>query len=1527
MSHREETELAEDIDIAIIGMAGRFPGAADLEAFWKNIRDGVESVTFFTDEDLRARGIPAAVLDDPGYVKAGIVLEDADRFDAGFFGYSPREAEHIDPQHRLFLESAWEALEHAGYGGASRPNPIGVYAGTGTNAYLLLNLLPKEGLAGSQDISSLLGVTNGNDKDSLTTRVAYKLDLRGPCITVQTACSTSLVAVHLACRGLLNHEADMALAGGAWVNLLDRGYRYQPGAILSPDGRCRAFDAKAAGTAIGSGVGVVVLKRLAEALADGDTVHAVIKASAVNNDGSAKVGYTAPSVEGQAEVILAAQALAGVAADTLAYVEAHGTGTTLGDPIEIAALTQAFRASTDRRGFCAVGSVKTNVGHLDAAAGVTGLIKTVMALKHHKLPPSLHFEQPNPQIDFAASPFYVNTVAADWPAGPTPRRAGVSSFGIGGTNAHVILEEASLPTPSGPSRPWQLLTLSARSGAALEKTAVGLLDHLRRHPDLPIADAAYTLQTGRKHFMHRAAALCHSRAEAVNVLESRDPQRFLTAQTMSESPPPVAFLFPGQGVQYVGMARELYLGEQVFHEEVDRCIALLMPHLGIDLREILYPRAEDETASSLRLEQTALTQPSLFVVEYSLARLWMSWGVRPEAMIGHSIGEYVAACLAGVFSLEDALFLVAARGRLLQETAPGAMLAVALPEAKIRSYLDASCDLAAVNGEDLCVLSGPQKPIEAVERDLARQGVSMRRLHVSHAFHSALVEPMLPAFGNLIGKIDLEPPQIPYLSNLSGRWITPEEATDPDYWVRHLRGTVRFAEGLAELLRHPGRILLEVGPGETLTILAKRHPGAGPDRLLLSSVPPPGKRDFAQDQLPLGLGQLWLAGAAVDWKGFHAGERRRRIPLPTYPFERQRYWVEPKERAAGIDEADRRPAAAPPLAVRRCLDDWFYAPSWKRARAVRSDESDDGRPGCRLVFADARGLGAALARRLERGGHEVVTVAAGDAFQRDDRHRYTMRPGARSDYDRLLSSLLDEKGSLGRIWHLWSLTPDGEKPSFAEVQARGFFSLMYLAQAVDGAKVPGSSGAPLEITIVTNQIEEVTGSERLCPEKATLLGAAKVIPQESPKLSCRVLDVELPEPDGSAEEKLIERILGEARTCSPGTVVACRGPYRWTQTHEPIRRDVSASSLLREAGVYLITGGLGGIGLSLARHLAQTRRAKLVLLGRSGLPPKEDWAERLSVPGQPESVRLRIRQVMDLEALGAEVLVLRANVAREAELRAAVAEARRRFGAIHGVIHAAGEAGGGLIALKTAEAVEKVFAPKVQGTRALLAVFEGDALDFMLFCSAITAIGGGFGQIDYCAANLYLDAKARASSRQSKFPILSVNWDSWREVGMAAGLALPDGLGINPHEGGGVLDRILGNSSSPQVIVSTVDFEAQVALAETSQLARRLKPEPAPAARVHHARPALRTAYEPPRGELEQGLAEIWQSFLGIDAIGVRDNLFELGGDSLLAIQLLARVRTAYAVELHPADFLRDPTVAGLAVLVETRLIEEIERS
>ena len=1416
-----------DSDVAIIGLSGRFPGAKDIDDFWHNLRDGVESITFFSAEELEAAGVEAALVKNPNYVKANGILPDIEKFDASFFGFSPREAEVMDPQHRLFLESAWEAIESAGYnperfqssiGQGAGQGAIGVYAGmlAGTNTYLLKNLIS------NSELVELVGgyqLGIGNDKDFLATRVAYKLNLKGPCVNVQTACSTSLVAVHLAVQSLLNGECDMALAGGVSIHIPQKtGYLYREGMILSPDGHCRAFDAGARGTVVGDGVGVVVLKRLAEAFEDGDCIQAIIKGSAINNDGSAKIGYTAPSVDGQAAVISEAQGIAGIPAETISYIETHGTGTVLGDPIEVAALTKAFRTSTDKKGFCAIASLKTNVGHLDSAAGVAGLIKTVLALKHGLLPPSLHFEEPNPEIDFENSPFYVNDRLSEWKTNGTPRRAGVSSFGIGGTNAHVVVEEAPQRETSGNTRPRQLLVISAKTSSALETATANLADYLKKqleeNTSVNLADVAYTLSVGRSYFSHRRILVCSDLEDAANALSTpngRDGQQRVFSRIQESAKRPVAFLFSGQGAQYVNMARDLQI-EPVFREQLDTCSEILKPHLGLDLREVLYPDKEGKEAAAEQLKQTAIAQPALFAIEYALSQLWMSWGIRPVAAIGHSIGEYTAACIAGVFSLEDALALVAARGKLMQQCEPGAMLAVSLPEPEVLPRLSGELSLAVINGVSKCVVSGPISAVDALENELTGDKVDCRRLHVSHAFHSQMMEPILEAFTERVKQVRLNAPKIRYISNVTGNWITAAEATDPSYWAKHLRQTVRFAEGLEKLLQEPEQVLLEVGPGKTLTTLAIQHPNKAPEQVALSSLRHP--KDCQPDGafVLTALGKLWLAGANVDWSGFYAEEQRYRLPLPTYPFERESYWIEPKK----FSQGDR-----PSREKKSDIAEWFYVPSWKRSVASVQSQNQMETGARWLVFVDDCGLGKLLVEQLESRGQEVITVSRGDsriaptpaiASTRGDASKpafgdrsYTINPGQFQDYDSLLSELRAENKIPQKILHLWNVTkPTGEEAIFPGEPALdlGFYSLLYLAQAIGKHSFASSASSAdeVEIVVISNEVQEVTGEETLAPEKATLLGPSRTIAQEYSNIKCRTVDIVLPSSGTAREQQLVEQLLEEIqitpyRLAASDRVVAYRGSHRWVQTFEPMRLDESVAGIsrLKEEGIYLITGGLGGLGLVLAEYLAKTVRAKLILIGRSPLPEKTEWEGLLAsgafretplhvpgetplhIPGETPLHAKKIRKLKELEEFGAEVLAISADVANREEMQKAIAESKARFGRIDGVIHAAGVPAGGMIQLKTRSSVESILAPKVKGTVVLDSLLQDVPLDFCIFYSSITSILGGFGQVDYCAANAFLDAFTRDKARQNgkgvspNAPTIAcINWDIWQEVGMGA---------------------------------------------------------------------------------------------------------------------------------------------------------------
>ncbi|HYW40567.1 MAG TPA: SDR family NAD(P)-dependent oxidoreductase [Terriglobales bacterium] len=1349
--------------IAIVGMAGHFPGARNVAEFWQNLKDGVEAIRPFTDAELLAAGVSAEELAQPEYVKSGVVLEDLDMFDAAFFGFSPKDASIMDPQHRIFLECAWEALEDAGHAPGTFEGSIGVYAGSGMNSYMIHNLLTNPRLVASAGL--FLIRQTGNDKDVLATRVSYELDLRGPSISVQTACSTSLVAVHLACQSLLNQECDMALAGGVTIEFPHgRGYLYREGEILSRDGHCRAFDADSSGTVFSSGAGIVVLRRLDDALADRDTIHAVILGSAINNDGARKVGYLAPSVDGQTEVINEALGVAGVAASDISYVETHGTGTKVGDPIEVKALTQAFRGSTQGKGYCAIGSLKTNIGHLDTAAGVAGLIKTVLALRHRQIPPSLHFRKPNPLIDFENSPFYVNTGLTEWKAEHRPRRAGVTSLGIGGTNAHVVLEEAPpVEEHAAAKKPYQLLVLSANTASALERASQNLSVYLQEHPELPLQDAACTCQLGREPLAHRRTVVAATTKEAAKLLAKPEPSRVFSGQAAASAPGAV-FMFSGQGSQYVNMGRELYETEAAFRAQLDHCAEQLISDLGLDLRTLFYPSEQDTAAAAEKLSHTGFTQPALFSIEYALAQWWIAHGIAPSAMIGHSIGEYVAACLAGVFSLEDGLQLSAIRGRLMGEMPSGSMLSVAMAAETLSLPTDLA--LAAINGPEQCVVSGPTDAIQKFAGELEKRAVPCRVLHTSHAFHSAMMDPMLASFRAHLAKVSLRAPKIPYLSNVTGTWITAAEATDPGYWTKHLRNTVHFSEGLAELFRDPARVFLEVGPGQALTSLTRQHSGKPKSSKVLSSMRHPQEQVSDAVFLLNTAGQLWIAGLSVDWNALHAGEEPRRVSLPTYPFERQRYWIEPGEKVLASKAAEAALSVAAPIAEAAQGEQWFHRRVWRKSPAEKTSPADDT---CWLLFLDETGLGREISKQLKTSGHEVLEVVVGDKYKRMGAGSYAIRPGERDDYDELLKDIVKRGHPPTRILHLWLVTAATPGRSVDQTLDLSFYSLLFLAQAWGDQDL----GA-VEIACVSNGLQSVSGEDVFEPTRAALLGPVRVIPKEFPGVFCRSLDLDRNIQD---RRRAASDIVAECSLRSSDSCVAYRQSERWVETFESTSlRTQTSGTRLREKGVYLIVGGLGGIGLVLAEHLARTVHARLVLVGRTPLPPASEWQAVLDKPKGANGARQKIAKLREMESLGAEVLTISADVTDFKQIAEALRIARQRFGDIHGVIHAAGLIEDGPLQIKTRESAARVLAPKIQGTLVLRQALGNSKLDFLLLFSSISSVAPPAGQVDYAAANTFLDAFALS---QSGKPVTAVNWGLWADVGLAG----RDGAGSHPIVG------------------------------------------------------------------------------------------------------------------------------------------------
>lgn len=1547
-------EMNNELDIAVVGMAGRFPGARNLDEFWQNLVEGVESITRFSDEELLQSGVPAAFLSNPNYVKAAPILEDPGHFDAAFFGFLPSEARTLDPQHRILLELAHEALEDAGCDPSRYPGRIGVFTGSALNTYFM-----DRGL-NSQFAEDYIPTLINSDKDFLSTRISYKLNLKGPSLTIQTACSSSMVAVHLARQSLLNEESDMVLAGAISVRIPHRaGYFCDAGGVVSPDGRVRAFDASANGTVFGSGGGILVLKRLGDALADGDNIRAIIKGSAINNDGSEKAGYTAPSVNGQAAVVVEALANAGVDADSITYVEAHGSGTPVGDPVEISALTKAFRTFTQRSGHCAVGSVKTNVGHLDAAAAVAGMIKTILALQHRTLPPSLHFSQANPEIDFKRSPFYVNTESAKWMS-DGPRQAGVMSTGMGGTNAFVVLEEA----PELPRRPRidspQLVILSARSPDALDGATHRLSEFLQHNDSVNLSDVAHTLRVGRAAFQHRRCLVAASREDALATLAQKNSRRVLSSIIDESAQRPIVFLFPGIGDHYVGMAHGLYETWDVFRREIDRCAQSLHPYIGTDIRKVIYPdnqgwKSEAKKGIDLKkmlgrggetsndqlgqdLSKTLFAQPALFTVEYSLARLWQSLGITPTAMVGHSMGEYVAACLAGVLSLDDALRMIATRARLVNELPQGAMLAVTLPENELLPLLTEDLSISLINGPNLCVVAGPIAEVGEFERLLNEKQIISRRVQNAHAFHSKMLTPIVKSFEQEVREVKLNEPAIPYISNVTGKWIAGREATNPAYWAMHADHTARFSDALHELWRMKNPILLEAGPGRTLTVLAMQHPDRqnAADPVSVSSIRHYYENQSDADFLLQGIGRLWLSGVEIQWENLGTEERRNRVPLPTYPFERNNYWVEHAPTATKITEVQE------PLSSTFSVDNWFYTPTWKRT-LFPADIADTPGPQAAfwLVFADRCGGGIRVKSKLDAAGMATAFVQFGETYAAHANGSFEVNPAGIEGYQKLFLEL--ERRTAGapiNIVHLGSLITEDEEAVQGTTadQNFGFFSLFHIAQAIGELR----SSVPIKVGIVTNRLHSVTGDEELAPAMATVLGPCGVIPKEYPNVKCFNVDLPDDESVDTLSDKCLGRIISEFSVEHERRIIAYRGDYRWEQHYESVKLASALRSSptegpinrrLKQGGVYLITGGTGGIGLEIARYLAGACQPRLVLTKKSPFPKKSSWVELLAAPDTPAAIVKTLAAFMEIEKTGAEIDVVVADVADQEEMKATIGEILEKYGTINGVIHAAGIVRPGLIQAKTKESADLVLAPKVYGAMILFDVLKQVKLDFLVLFSSINSILAPYALCDYSAANRFLDAYSSFASSHSDFHTLTINWPGWKEVGQLVDLATPLGLegwkqdaidkAITTEDGLEAFKRAL-NSNLTQVIVSPENLEFLLKSAEVpfdpKQYISRKRAKEAnfrPFGNQHDG--------ADPTNSVEVALAAIWSSVFGSEEIGIHDNFADLGGHSLLAMQIVSRIRSLYQIAFTLRDFFETPTIAQLSSVIQARILAEIE--
>lgn len=1463
------------LEIAIIGMACRLPGASNWRQYWHNLINDVDSV----------QRMPA----QQDWINAKGVLKEKEAFDSAFFNYRPEEAELMNPVHRLFHECVWEALEDAGYIPDQYKGLIGLYAGAGEDMnWKLYSMLKNRG----QHIDNFtLGYIN--NKDYLASLLSYKFNFKGPAFSINTACSTSLVAINLACRSLLMGEVKMALAGGVSISTKkNKGYACQEGTIYSSDGYCRAFDQLASGTVEGEGAGVVVLKRLTDAINDRDHIYAIIKGSAINNDGNGKVGFTAPGVEGQVACIRKAQKFAKVEPHTISYVETHGTGTRLGDPVEIEALNIAF--DSDKKRSCAIGSVKTNIGHLDTAAGVTALIKVALSLKNKQIPSSLHFNTPNPLIDFDGGPFYVNTELKQWTrTNNIPLRAGVSSFGIGGTNAHTIIEEAPDQHHSDAGRPYKLLTISARTPAGIERYVHKLKDFLAAQENIDCADMSYTFQIGRKPFEYRRAVAYRDREDLIHILNGGAPQEHVVKTDNKNSSP--VFLFPGQGSQYINMGKGLYEHEPVFRAEMDNGFSIFRKLTGASLQEVLFPAVK----GPVKIHETRFTQPILFLLEYALARFMIHLGVVPRYMIGHSIGEYVAACISGLFSFEDTLKLVIKRGELMYNLPTGIMLSAILTEQEARSYLNEGVFLAAVNGPQQVVFSGEISAIDKLLIKFDELNIPYQKLHTSHAFHSGMLDPIMEDYRKELQKVKFGEITIPFISNLTGNFIEEAEAATPEYWVRHMRESVKFKDGVNTLLaENKDCIFIEVGPGHTLINLVKQQiPG---DQKIKSVDLMATAQKTADDEMYLTtrIGLLWTLGVNIHWDAYYKNEKRRRVSLPTYPFEPVKYPVEvdPLENALAAQEVSiYRPANTE-------LKDWIFYPIWKSAVLPEPEVLQE--KGC-LFFSTGDVFCESLRNELVSRDVELVEVLLSEKFEKRSGAQYCINATNPDHFDRLIKELINDRVLITDIIYGWCTRADAkefELNTTSKAMNLVYFSIVFIVQAfLKNKTLPGK-----RITVLTNNLHKVTGNEPVVYIQSLALGLVNAIHQEH-GIECYNVDLDIAaEPLGLAKVTAGEILANRNKL---ERVVAIRHNRRWVQDFQKNVRSLQDNpGLIKKRGVYFITGGLGNVGFTLAKYLIEHYQACIVLTGRKNLADAEKdekWISRLHA----------------LKELNGSVRYYAVNVADLAAMREVVEDVETGIGKISGVIHAAGNLNRTdfeLVEDITPQKALALFMPKVTGLYNLTEIFRHKKTDFVWITSSISSILGGLTFGSYAAANLFMD---HFISSQSDHLL------NWKCIDLSE-------MSFSEQS-----DET-GNKSTSKALKSADLvrlFEWSIAVRDIPLMIQTIEPLPSRIQRAYtihtqihvdedtvfverSERPDLSSTYLAPQTNSEFKLVELIEKFFGIKNVGIQDSFFELGGDSLKAMVLLKRIKKEFSINMSLVEFFKLPNIQQMGAEIDEKM-------
>ncbi|ADG93863.1 Beta-ketoacyl synthase [Arcobacter nitrofigilis DSM 7299] len=1516
------------MDVAIIGMAGKFPGADSIQKLWDNICQSVDVRQEFSDEDLKPFAKDMSQINKSDFVRKGYMIKDVAKFDAKFFNLTPKQAKIMDPQQRLFLETAWQGLENAGYASTDESQHIGVYAGANFNNYIF-NV--GEHLE-MRDIVSYFDAMIANDKDYLTSRVAYHLNLTGPAISIQTSCSSSLAAISIAYQALLDYQCDMAIAGGVGLNIpQERGYRYYKEGGLSKDAACHSFDKDASGVMHGNGLGVVILKRLEDALEDEDNIISVIKGATINNDGSKKVAYFTPSVEGQMDAISETLSVTNIDPQNIHYMEAHGPGTPVGDPIEFKALSQAYDVDSSKHyeKTCALGSIKSHLGHLGAASGVAGLINASLILKNRKIPATMHFKDINPEINIENSPFYINTQLKDMDSTyPESLNAAISSFGIGGTNAHIIIQSA--PKIDYKNKSWEdsfyFFPLSAKNEKSLQYQTKQLNEYILENRDLSLADISYTLQQRRQHFNHRRFIVAKNYEDLQNqlILEPIPKNQTLITNDKNKIRS-IVFMFPGVGDQYINMGRDLYYQQKVFKDTIDECAHLAQEYLnGIDIREVLYPKNEDITQSNKLIHKAEITLTILLSVEYALTKQLEYYGIVPNQMIGHSLGEYCAALVSGVFTLKQALSLVAFRGKLIQSCEPGSMLVVNKDTDKLKEILPQSLSLAVINAEQLNMISGTIIEIEKFEIELKNTNISYTKLPGGRAGHSSTLDPILGEFESFIENMDLQTPSIDFISNVTGDWIKDEEAISAKYWTKHLRQTVEFHKGLSVLIEQENTAFIEIGAGRGLTTIAKRHPKAKRSLSAYASMKSSNKKTDDNNVLYELLGSLWLEQYKIEWEALTPKQHCHLLELPTYAFDRQSYWLERTFNEIQPDSTNPK--------KREDFNTWFYSPSWIKLSENNQNNLDEKKKNYIVFNTHDKVLNKTI-NYLEENDNNVICINYGELYKKIDNQNYIINANEMNDYNKLFNDLMEYFDNSFCIIHGWMISEmdsilenNIDKFYTSNSQVLGYYSITSLMRVLTQYNLISKT----RLVILSSQLYNIIGEEILSPDKSTLIGPCKVIPYEFPELDFIHMDIDT---KSLLDDKAFDSFIRDITSNKPHDKylsLAYRNGIRWKPYYHPLSSELiknkSEENLnIKNNGIYLITGAFGGIGTVASNWLMEeTSNITLILLSRTNLPKKEQWEEYLAKEKDIDICK-RIKHIQSLENKGATVLTYSIDVSDENKMHELQKKIYKEVGQVNGIIHAAGVVGGGLIELEESINFHENLNTKVIGTKLLYKLFANNDLDFILLCSSLGSLVGALGQMENTSANSFLDAFSQALSKNpSSTKVMAINWDYWLEVGMILELADRHkqiagdeiSIGILPKEGKKCFSILLNLLNMPNVVISTADIHQLLKLrSEVTHKTLKMFQDANITKENNDERNNLSTQYLAPRNSIEKVLVSLWENRLGIK-IGVNDNFFELGGDSMVALPLMADMRDTLHFDLPIQSLFNEQDVASIATFI-----------